>query len=410
MRILPSCPKTAIDSQMKQWRKPGCGRNAISAALLSGLFLGLGPGVPAARPATITLPVEADTFIISSAPDHNAGGNVQLNLGTDGQGGVRRGLLRFNLGAIPAGATITSAVLRLTVVRVPVMAPVDSNFELYRLLADWAGGAQGGSSGAPAAEGEVTWNSRLHNAASWTDPGAASDTEPAPSASRLVTSLSGVTYEWSGALVVRDAQDWLDEPASNFGWLLRSDNEAARRTARAFAALESGDNVATLEIGFRPRVNLPPAVSITSPTNGAVFTNGAIAITAFAADADGGVASVRFFDGASLLGIDTQAPFGIAAMLTNGSHTLTAVAADYEGASTTSAPVVIRLYLLPPPVLRIERAGSDVVIRWDGPYTLEVSPALNSRGASNWMSLPGLSPVRLPVTPAGRRFFRAVHP
>ena len=378
--------------------------------LISVLFLVLGFSPPDVRSATVTLPVTTDTFIISSAPDNNAGGNVLLNVGRDGAGGVRRGLLRFDLGSIPAGATVTSAVLRLTVVKVPFGGPVNSNFKLYRLQAEWAGGAQAGNSGSPAVEGEVTWNSRLHLAGIWTVPGAGSDAEDAPSASRFVTTAPGVTYDWSGAGLVRDVQDWLIEPDSNFGWLLRSDDETSPRTARAFAALENGNNFATLEVGFIPRLNVPPTVAITSPTNGAILLTGAVAIAASAADPDGTVASVRFLNGTNLLGTDTLAPFGITALLTNGSHTLRAVALDNEGASTTSAPVVINLILSPPPVLQLARSGQNIVISWNGPYVLESTPVLNRLGTSTWTTVPGLSPVTLPISPAGNRYLRAVHP
>lgn len=378
-------------------------------ALITSLFLGLWFSQSDASSATVSLPVMADTFIISSAPDNNAGGNVQLNVGTDGQGGVRRGLLRFDLGTIPAGATITSAVLRLTVVRIPFGGPVNSNFELYQLLADWAVGAQGGNSGAPATEGEVTWNSRLHGAGVWTVPGAAEDAEPAASASTFVNSVSGATCEWGGAGVIRDVQDWVNEPPSNFGWLLRSDDEASPRTARAFAALENGDHFGTLEIGFIPRSNRPPTVVITNPTNGAVFITGAISIEASAVDTDSGVAHVQFFDGAIPLGSDTRVPFGITALLTNGRHTLTAVAVDNEGAFTISVPVIINCNLYPAPVLQIIRSSQSLVIYWDGPYALESAPVLGNPAAGVWTTIPGTSPVTLPVSSVGNRYFRAVY-
>ena len=381
-----------------------------SLALTSSLFLVLFFRPPDAHAATVILPVMADTFILSSAPDNNAGGNTLLNLGTDGQGGVRRGLLRFDVSAIPAGATVTSAVLRLTVVRIPVGGPANSNFELHRLLADWSGGTQAGNSGAPATEGEVTWNSRMHGTGGWTDPGAAGDAEATASASQFVNSISGVTYEWAGAGVTRDVQDWMNEPGSNFGWLLRSDDEDSRRTARAFAALENGNSFGTLEIGYTSRANMPPTVAITNPTNGAVLATGAIMIEASAMDTDGRVASVQFFDGTTLLGSDANIPFRINAQFTNGNHTLTAVAVDNEGASTTSAPVVIRYNPYPAPVLLIIRSNQSLIIHWDGPYILESTPFLNHPGTSIWTIVPGTPPVTLPINAISNRYFRAVHP
>lgn len=85
--------------------------------------------------------------------------------------------------------------------------------------------------------------------------------------------------------------------------------------------------------------NAAPTVSLTSPANGATFTAGSnIAIAANAADSDGTVSRVEFFQGSTLLGTDTTSPYsftwnGVAA----GSYSLTARATDNQGATTTSA-------------------------------------------------------------------------
>lgn len=357
---------------------------------------------------TVRLPVAADTFILSSAPDNNAGGNTLLNIGTDGQGGVRRGLLRFDLASIPTGATVTSAVLRLTVVRIPFGGPANSNFELSRLLAEWSEGSQAGNSGAPAADGEVTWNSRLHNAGGWTDPGAASDVEPTPSATTFVNTVSGVTYEWKAAGVARDVQDWINDPGLNFGWLLRSDAENSLRTARAFATREYGSSIGTLEIGFTQRTNRPPIVAITSPTNGTILSASMVSITAVAADADGNIARVQFFAGTILLGSDTSPPYSINVVLTNGNHALTAVATDNEGATTSSAVVIVNYGQHPPPVLQITRSNQSVTIQWAGPFVLEASSAIDMPGTATWTTVPGTSPVTTSVSAVSNHFFRAV--
>src|SRR5687768_13121420 len=56
--------------------------------------------------------------------------------------------------------------------------------------------------------------------------------------------------------------------------------------------------------------NNPPTAQIASPANGATFTAPAnISISATASDSDGTVARVDFFQGATLLGSDTTAPY-----------------------------------------------------------------------------------------------------
>jgi hypothetical protein len=87
--------------------------------------------------------------------------------------------------------------------------------------------------------------------------------------------------------------------------------------------------------------NIPPAVSITSPASGASFTAPAsITISASASDSDGSVAKVDFYQGASLLGTSTTAPYSFTwTNVTPGSYTLTARATDNLGAESASAPV-----------------------------------------------------------------------
>ena len=87
--------------------------------------------------------------------------------------------------------------------------------------------------------------------------------------------------------------------------------------------------------------NTPPGVSITSPVSGTVFiAPAAVTISATAADSDGTITSVSFYNGATLLGTDTTSPYtwdwSVAAA---GTYSLTAKARDNANAVTTSASV-----------------------------------------------------------------------
>ncbi|MEO7600112.1 MAG: DNRLRE domain-containing protein [Opitutus sp.] len=89
--------------------------------------------------------------------------------------------------------------------------------------------------------------------------------------------------------------------------------------------------------------NVLPTVSITSPAAGATFNAPAsITIDATAADSDGTVTQVAFYQGASLLGTDTTSPYsftwsGVAA----GSYSLTAKATDNVGGIQTSTAIPV---------------------------------------------------------------------
>lgn len=102
-----------------------------------------------------------------------------------------------------------------------------------------------------------------------------------------------------------------------------------------------------------PVGNLPPAVAITAPTNGANFTPPAnVTITASATDSDGSVTNVLFFDANTLLGAVSNGPFTITSAMALGSHALKAVAVDNLGLSATSSIVNITVAIVnnPPSV------------------------------------------------------------
>jgi hypothetical protein len=89
--------------------------------------------------------------------------------------------------------------------------------------------------------------------------------------------------------------------------------------------------------------NVPPSVQITAPGNNSVFIVGrSIFLAANAQDTDGSVQRVEFYDGTTLIGTDTTAPYIIGWNYPfGGVHSVTARAFDNSGASATSAPVAV---------------------------------------------------------------------
>ncbi len=85
--------------------------------------------------------------------------------------------------------------------------------------------------------------------------------------------------------------------------------------------------------------NPPPTVSITSPAQGATFTAGSnINIAVNASDPNGTVTKVEFYNGSTLLGQDSSAPYTYNwNNVSAGSYSIIAKAYDNEGASTTSS-------------------------------------------------------------------------
>lgn len=109
--------------------------------------------------------------------------------------------------------------------------------------------------------------------------------------------------------------------------------------------------------------NVLPTVALTAPASGSsVIFPTAITLTADAADADGSVAKVEFFNGATKLGEDLTAPYAYtwngAAV---GGYTLTAVVTDNSGASVTSAPISVSVVPNPnqPPVATLNGPANN---------------------------------------------------
>jgi hypothetical protein len=108
-------------------------------------------------------------------------------------------------------------------------------------------------------------------------------------------------------------------------------------------ALNTWSRITEVEAYTAPGSDLPPTVSLTSPTSGASFAAPAsFSVTATAADADGSVTRVDFYANGSAIGTAFTAPYTINwANVAAGSYSLTAVATDNAGLTTTSAAVNI---------------------------------------------------------------------
>ncbi|MBC9929485.1 glycosyl hydrolase family 8 [Chitinophaga qingshengii] len=107
-------------------------------------------------------------------------------------------------------------------------------------------------------------------------------------------------------------------------------------------------------------VNVPPTVSITSPANNAAYTAPAsVTINADAADSDGTVTKVEFFNGSTKLGEDTSSPYSYTwNNVAAGTYSLTAKATDNGNSSTTSSAVSITVSATPG-CNPVEASGDD---------------------------------------------------
>jgi spore coat protein A len=212
-------------------------RVAPHLAVLLALFVLAAPR--AATATVVTLPASRDNTLYENATGATSNGAGEyLFTGRTKDGPIRRAVIAFDVAAaIPAGSTINSVTLTLRMSR-----SANSTLRvttLHRLLADWGEGAsnaaQNEGEGAPAATGDATWLHRFYPATTWTSAGG--DFAAAASASTVVTGNG--TYSWTAAGLAADVQAWLDDPAANFGWLVRGD-ESVAETAKRFDSRQNG--------------------------------------------------------------------------------------------------------------------------------------------------------------------------
>ena len=212
--------------------------------------------------ATVTLNPSHDNSIYQGI-DPGTGENFELNSCGAGTGlftGMtndsfrRRSLMRFNIAeSIPAGSTINSVTLSMDVNRSGDNQ--DAAASLHPLTTDWGEGpvncdtVRGGGTGLPANPGDATWLDARSGQISWVAPGG---DYGAASASSLITTRGTAiwTDTTSGDGLVRDVQNWLDNPLSNLGWIIVGE-EGRSSTTRRFASRE-GSPLPNLMIDFTP--------------------------------------------------------------------------------------------------------------------------------------------------------------
>ena len=196
---------------------------------------------PSAKAATAMLNASKDNTLINSATGEfsNALGPLFAGL-TGGQGpGAQRALMAFDVASdIPAGAIITDVQLTLTVQQAGNGSGFDS-YSLHRVLQDWGEGTSDafGGGGTTSTPGDVTWLHTFYDTGRWNSPGG--DFETAASAAEIIGTFGAETWESTPELVA-DVQGWLDDPSSNFGWILIGD-ESAFASSRKFGSRESAE-------------------------------------------------------------------------------------------------------------------------------------------------------------------------
>ena len=341
------------------WRRgPGRGGRFYRICFVAILVL----ATSAFADSILLTPVaDAEIHQINS-PDANyafgssiATGKLGANSGNE----IRRAMLRFDpSGQLPPGAVVTAVSVTVNVVRVPGIAPANSTFDLRLILQSWT-------------ETNVTWNSRIQGSP-WNSPGAegAGDSLASPSSSVFVTGLGPYTFPSTPALL-SDVQSWLNNPGTNFGWLLVSEDEVTSETARRFGAREDPPNASVLEIDYA----LPPFI-LTQPQDQNAFAGNTVTFTVDAGGTE--PLSFQWLFGTNTITDATNQVLQLSNVTTNDSGLYSVVVSNPAG-TTNSRQALLTVTNAPPgiPVVTITApaaganfpAFSDVAVAIDAHET-----------------------------------------
>lgn len=194
------------------------------------------PSLPAVPQMSIFTPEKDNTLYESTDGSISNGAGIHVFAGATGSGAKRRAVMVFDLASrIPPGSRITAVTLTMRVSQT-LAGPVP--VRLHRLLGDWGEGtSDAGASrdgvGTSSTVGDATWIHAFFADRRWQTAGG--DFVAAPDAT---ASVGGDIATWSSSpeLVAR-IQEWVDQPAGNFGWIVIGD-ESARGTAKRFDSRE----------------------------------------------------------------------------------------------------------------------------------------------------------------------------
>jgi hypothetical protein len=153
-----------------------------------------------------------------------------------------------------------------------------------------------------------------------------------------------------------------EDATSPYSWTINA-IQAGTYSFTAKAILSAGGTLTSsaVQVTAAPAPNQPPTISITSPTNTTTLTAPAtITVSANAADSDGSIVKVEFYNGSTKLGEDLSSPYTFDwANVAAGAYTITAKAIYNQNAVTTSGAITVYVNNLGNPTADI--IGPDCV-------------------------------------------------
>ena len=231
------------------------GHTTFGANLLVVVFLLSVVDIQGEEYEVILIPTQDNTLYLGGDEALSNGGGANFFVGKTKSLGLRRGLLQFDVTTIPFDAEIHSVELILNMDRSRAGEYVVG---LHKVTNSWGESSsiavKGGGLGGDAQVGDATWKYRFYPEELWDSEGGDFDVEPTAS-----LPVHGVgEYRWNDEKMVEDVKAWVNDPATNHGWLLLGD-ESASFSAKRFVSSNSEDiaKIPTLIIRYELANELP---------------------------------------------------------------------------------------------------------------------------------------------------------
>ncbi len=225
--------------------------------------------------ALIATPAAADQLVLEPAADASLfqpfSGDLEaadsqgphLFVGRILQGTRRRALLRFDLSALPEDATINAAQLELTLTRTVSGA---LSVGAHRVTSAWQegtanAGTPGGQGTAPGVN-DPTWSQRAFPATPWTSAGG--DFVAVASGAFTLDGNADYTIPATAGMLA-DLELWRANAASNFGWILVSDESQTPPTAKRLESSEAANAATRPRLRITYTTSAPPAPRVPVP-------------------------------------------------------------------------------------------------------------------------------------------------
>jgi spore coat protein A len=251
-----------------------------SSQLLIALSIALALPLAASADTVVLEPVKDNTLYEDAGGGLSNGAGDRFFSGRNGEnGGFRamRGLLEFDVaGALPPGATVSSATVRLCMTQTAIDFFPRSN-SLHRVTSEWGEGTSEGidgeGGGAPATTDDATWIHTFYPGSFWSSAGG----DYVATASATVPNVFAIGfYSWTSAQLATDVQLFLDQPSDNHGWILKGD-EATGAGGKAWDSRKvTSTGLCDGTDGTRPELSIE--FTSTSTTGACCATDGSCSV------------------------------------------------------------------------------------------------------------------------------------